>query len=362
MKIQGNCVVTLRLKATNLEGEVVESPAEPVTYLHGGHGGLFPRLEAALDGKAEGDSVEMTLEPRDAFGVHDAGLVMTVPLDQVERPPTVGEVLERDYGGSLLQYRVVAIHDRTVELDANHPLAGMILVFSATVLAVRPATPEETAAEVAALGRAARQWKAREEFHRQARDEAEELADAQELAEAEAAGLVETAYVPQLGTRFRFVFRSQTHKLCWLAPLFLLPAVAAWLGYGGWEKTCAALVVLWFAWTFLAPAAIGKAIKLWGYRFLFFDFSPNLNPSRLERGIANGGTALSVLAVVAFTLVALFKIEHLSDLFTIIGVDLALFFAIGVLMMILLPFLVMVLTAFRVRPVIDKQPAGHPAP
>ncbi|CUW37878.1 Putative peptidyl-prolyl cis-trans isomerase [Magnetospirillum sp. XM-1] len=362
MKIEGNTVVTLRLKVANLDGETVDSPAEPISYLHGGHGGLFPRLEAALDGKTAGDAVDITLEPKDGFGARDAGLVMTVPLDHVEQPPKVGETLEREYRGTSLQYRVVAVDDRNVELDANHPLAGMTLVFSATVTEVRAATPEEAAAEVAALNQAAWDWKARERALLQARDEAKDEAEAAIVAEAEAAGLVETTYVPQLGTQFRFVFRSQTHKLCWLAPLFLLPAVAAWAGYRGWEKTCAALLVLWLAWTFLAPAAIGKAIKLWGYRFLFFDFSPNLTPSRLESGIANGGTALSVLAVVVFTLVALFKIEHLSDLFTIIGVDLALLFAIGVLMMILLPFMVIILTAFRVRPVVDKQPAGQPAP
>lgn len=362
MKIEGDCVVTLRLKVTNLKGETVESTAEPIRYLHGGHGGLFPKLEAALDGRTAGDSIEMTLEPQDAFGAHDAALVMTVPLDHVEQPPKAGDILEREFQGTSLQYRVIAVDDRSVELDANHPLAGLTLVFSATVMDVRPATAEEIASEIAALGRAARQWKARESFHAQVRDEVEEEAEAKALAEAEAAGLAETRYVPLLGLRLRFIFRSQTHKLCWLAPLFLLPAAAGWLGYRGWEATCVALLVLWLAWCFFAPAVIGMAINRWGYQFLFFDFSPNLNPSRLESGIVNGGGILSLLAVLGLTLVGLFKMEHLSDLLTIIGAGLAVFFALGLCLMVLLPFLVMILTAFRVRPVIDKQPATPPAP
>jgi hypothetical protein len=57
----------------------------------------------------------------------------------------------------------------------------------------------------------------------QVRAAAADKAEAAALAEAEAAGLVEIVYVAQLGTHFRLVFRSQTHKLCWIAPMFLLP-------------------------------------------------------------------------------------------------------------------------------------------
>ncbi len=359
MKIEGNVLVTLRLKVSNLDGEVVDPAAESISYLHGGHGGLFPKLEAALDGKTAGDSIQVTLKPRDGFGAYDDALVMAVPLDCTDEPPEVGGTLERDYNGTTLQYRVIAVDDRNVVMDANHPLAGRTLVFSAEVTDVRPVAPEEIATEVAALNQAARDWRAKERLLIQAKVEAEAEAEAAIVAEAEAAGLVESAYVPQLGTRLRFVFRSQTHKLCWLAPLFLLPAAAAWLGYHGWETTCAILVVLWLAWCFFAPAVISKAINRWGYQFLFFDFSPNLNPSRLESGIVNGSALLSVLALLVFTVVALFHMNHLSDLLRIIGLDMAVLFAVGLPLMILLPFLVMVLTAFRVRPVVDKAPGSQ---
>jgi FKBP-type peptidyl-prolyl cis-trans isomerase 2 len=41
---------------------------------------------------------------------------------------------------SVLIYRVTEIADDKVVLDGNHPLAGMALVFTCTVTAVRPAT------------------------------------------------------------------------------------------------------------------------------------------------------------------------------------------------------------------------------
>jgi len=42
-------------------------------------------------------------------------------------------------------YRVTEIADDRVVLDGNHPLAGMALVFTCTVTAVRPASAEEMA-------------------------------------------------------------------------------------------------------------------------------------------------------------------------------------------------------------------------
>ena len=45
----------------------------------------------------------------------------------------------------LLIFRVTEIADDKVVLDGNHPLAGMALVFTCTVTAVRPASEEEIA-------------------------------------------------------------------------------------------------------------------------------------------------------------------------------------------------------------------------
>jgi FKBP-type peptidyl-prolyl cis-trans isomerase SlyD len=40
-------------------------------------------------------------------------------------------------------YRVTDVADDKVVLDGNHPLAGMALVFTCTVTAIRPASAEE---------------------------------------------------------------------------------------------------------------------------------------------------------------------------------------------------------------------------
>lgn len=354
MKITKNCMVTLRHRVTDSFGGVVDDGGAPLLYLHGGYGGIFAKLEAALEGKAVGDGIEVTLEPRDGFGVPDPALIARVPADCFPTPPQVGDGLEGDFGGTAMQCRVTAADARLVTLDANHPFAGMTLVFTATVQEVRPATDEEVASALQGLTRTVAEGKATERAFVQLKAESE----AATLAEAEAADLVAAIRVPYLNTRFHLVFRSQAHKLCWLAPLFLLPALAGWLGIRGWTTACGSVVALWLAWTYFAPAVIRMAIDRWGYRFLLFDFSPNLNPSRLERFIVNGGNILSVLVVLGFTVVALFRLDHPSELLTLVGVDIAILVVLSILLAVLLPFLVMVLTGFRVRPVIDKAPAG----
>jgi FKBP-type peptidyl-prolyl cis-trans isomerase SlyD len=54
-------------------------------------------------------------------------------------------VPEGEDDDDILIYRVTEIADDKVVLDGNHPLAGMALVFTCTVTAVRPASADEIA-------------------------------------------------------------------------------------------------------------------------------------------------------------------------------------------------------------------------
>ena len=68
MQINMNSVVSMTYELRNSDGAVLESSADPVSYLHGGYDNIFPKVEEELHGKSVGDSVEITLEPADAFG------------------------------------------------------------------------------------------------------------------------------------------------------------------------------------------------------------------------------------------------------------------------------------------------------
>jgi FKBP-type peptidyl-prolyl cis-trans isomerase SlyD len=117
------------------------APPTEAGYVHGGYGGLLEGLERALEGKAPGETVQVQLEPDDAFGEYDADLVRLEPAERYGEGITAGMQVEED--GSL--YLVTDVADGKVVLDGNHPLAGMALRFSLEVLAVRTAKPEEIA-------------------------------------------------------------------------------------------------------------------------------------------------------------------------------------------------------------------------
>lgn len=120
--------------------------AEPadVSYLHGGYGQLFPKLEQALEGRRPGDAVQVQLEPEDAFGEYDAELLRVEQAARYGDGLTVGMEIEEDDE----IYRVTEIAGGAAVLDANHPLAGLALRFLVEILAVRPATQEEVSQAV----------------------------------------------------------------------------------------------------------------------------------------------------------------------------------------------------------------------
>lgn len=146
MKIEKNTAVTLRYKLMDDKRVALEQGNEPTVYLHGGYGNTFPKLEQALEGRLAGYQTALELQPQDAFGPRDEGLVQTIPKTQF--PPGVkvgGQLQGRDDSGNARMFTVMKIKGDKVLLDGNHPLAGKALRISATVLQVRAATEIEIA-------------------------------------------------------------------------------------------------------------------------------------------------------------------------------------------------------------------------
>ena len=115
------------------------SPPQEITYMHGGYDQMLDALERALEGKGPGESVNVQLEPDQAFGDYDAQLVRVEPLTRYGEGVAVGMQIEE--GDTM--YTVTEMGGGSVVLDANHPLAGMALRFSVVILTVRAATEEE---------------------------------------------------------------------------------------------------------------------------------------------------------------------------------------------------------------------------
>jgi FKBP-type peptidyl-prolyl cis-trans isomerase SlyD len=139
-------VVSIDYTLTGVAGEVIDTSqgGEPLTYLHGS-GNIIPGLERALEGKSAGDEVNAVVAPDQGYGQKNPGLVQPVPRSQF---PGVTDIkvgmqfqAQTNHGPRVVT--VVGVDDKTVTVDANHPLAGETLNFAVRVVDVRDATQQE---------------------------------------------------------------------------------------------------------------------------------------------------------------------------------------------------------------------------
>ncbi len=137
-------VVSIALELSDAQGVRLHGAEEPLTYLHGGYGALLEALEAALEGKRVGDTVQLQLEPEHAFGDYDTKLLRVESSSRYGDGLEIGMQVEDAFGGEAPRlYTVTDLAEGKVVLDGNHPFAGMALRFFCRVLAVRAATSEE---------------------------------------------------------------------------------------------------------------------------------------------------------------------------------------------------------------------------
>lgn len=150
MTISKNSVVTLEYTITDTTKNLLDSGADPLIYLHGGYNDVFAKIEQALDGKTVGDSIKVQLTPKESFGEYDDSLVTIEERGEFDDNIYVGEqfieVIEDEdeaVEDQKISYTVKEITKDNVTLDGNHPLAGIDVIFTATVLAIRKATAKE---------------------------------------------------------------------------------------------------------------------------------------------------------------------------------------------------------------------------
>lgn len=143
--IRPNKLVEFTYRIMDESGQVLEQIDLPVSYVHGSECGLWQRIETAMENRRAGDTVEVLIEPEDAFGDLDPDLQLTQHVSNVpEQFHQVGA--EADFEnemGDIHTFRVTAIDGDQLTLDGNHPLAGKTLKFFLNILKVRDATEEE---------------------------------------------------------------------------------------------------------------------------------------------------------------------------------------------------------------------------
>ena len=126
-------------------GDVFSSIEYPVGYVHGANDVLGKEVLAELEGREQGDIIEIKVDVDKLYGPRDESLVF---IDKIENVPQeyrkVGtKVTMENKDGQPKDFLVTKVDDATVTIDGNNPLCGSKVNFVLEVTLVRDATIEE---------------------------------------------------------------------------------------------------------------------------------------------------------------------------------------------------------------------------
>jgi FKBP-type peptidyl-prolyl cis-trans isomerase SlyD len=147
MQIGPRTVVSFEYTLEDDGGKVLDSSTagRPLTYLHGA-GNIVVGLERALEGKAAGDALAVTVGPDEGYGRRDESRVRNLPLRKLgDGRPVIGRRYQAQLPDGAALVLVTSVSGDYAQVDANHPLADKTLRFAVKVVSVREATAEELA-------------------------------------------------------------------------------------------------------------------------------------------------------------------------------------------------------------------------
>ena len=122
------------------DGSVFDSSVnrEPLEFELGA-GMMIAGFDAAVTGMAVGDKKIADIPAEKAYGQKNNELVVEIRRDQL--PPDLAPEIGQKFGmqqpdGQSIPVVITRIEEETIELDANHPLAGKDLVFEIELMEI----------------------------------------------------------------------------------------------------------------------------------------------------------------------------------------------------------------------------------
>lgn len=155
--IQDGKYVELTYKVTDKKsGHVLTWVEFPLGYVHGRNEILSPFVHRELEGRCEGEIIEVPIDGNRIFGARDESLVFTDHIENVpEEYRKVGtSILMENNKGQTRSFLVTRVDGETLTVDGNNPLCGREVVFTLEVVTVRDPTDEEEKAGGAIGGQA----------------------------------------------------------------------------------------------------------------------------------------------------------------------------------------------------------------
>jgi FKBP-type peptidyl-prolyl cis-trans isomerase SlyD len=148
MEITKNTVVSFHYSLFRDNGDEIESTrdGQPTLALIGANS-MIAGLEQALVGKAAGDQFELILEPHQAYGLRAEEKNQRVAAKYLKHEGKLrpGQVVRLDSNQGIKTCTVLKVGKFSVDVDMNHPLAGVTICYRIEIVDVRAATDEETA-------------------------------------------------------------------------------------------------------------------------------------------------------------------------------------------------------------------------
>lgn len=144
--IQQNKLVELNYKVLDEKtGQVLSTVEFPISYVHGADQVLATQVTMQLEGRSEGDIIEVPIDGNLIYGPRDEGLVFTDHIENVpEEFREIGmKILMENDKGEPREFIVTRMDDKTLTVDGNNPLCGRDLIFKLEILKVRDATDQE---------------------------------------------------------------------------------------------------------------------------------------------------------------------------------------------------------------------------
>ena len=131
-----------------------ETPKDrPDVMIYGISHDVVPGLVAAIKGLGSGDKFSVTLPAEVAFGERFDDNVIKLDKELFMRDGQLAEAVQvgamlpmMTEQGFQVQGKVLSIGDKEVEMDFNHPFAGLTVKFEGEIKDVHTATPEEISA------------------------------------------------------------------------------------------------------------------------------------------------------------------------------------------------------------------------
>lgn len=126
-------------------GNVFSNIEYPVGYVHGANDVLGKDVLNELEGREEGDIIEIKIDVEKLYGPRDESLVF---IDKIENVPPeyrkIGtKVTMENKSGQPKEFLVTKVDETTVTIDGNNPLCGRDVNFLLEITLVRDATIEE---------------------------------------------------------------------------------------------------------------------------------------------------------------------------------------------------------------------------